>query len=84
LTLQEGLYEAYRRDLWWLESLDGVPSDLRVAISAILCDLRTAFGFDSATGDKNGASTLGQQDAVDILARLQAVSARAESVAVQS
>jgi hypothetical protein len=82
LTLQEGLYEAYRRDLCWLESLQGVPSDLQVAISAIVCDLRTAFGVDAVTGDKSAASTLGQQDAVDILTRLQAVSSAAKAAAV--
>jgi hypothetical protein len=84
LTLQEGLYDAYTRDLRCLASdLDDIPGDLRGAVDGVVCALEKAFGFDRATGEKKGPSTLGEQDAVALLARLQEVSEAADRTAAR-
>ena len=84
LTLQEGLYEAYRRDLQWLADVDGVPPALRVAIEAVVHRLQMAFGFDPGTGEKRSPSTLGARDARALHAELRVVSAQAEAAAARS
>jgi hypothetical protein len=83
LTVQEGLYRAYTRDFLCLADFDGIPDDLREAVDAIVRTLGEAFGFDSATGQKKRPSTLGEQDAAVLLARLRAITAAAEKVAAR-
>ena len=83
LTVQEGLYRAYTQDLACLADIDGIPDDLRESVDAIARTLGEAFGFDSATGEKKGPSTLGQPDANTLLERLRAVSATADELAAR-
>jgi len=81
LTLQEGLYRAYVGHLCDLTYFDDVPNNLRVALHALLADLRQVLGFDE-TGDKVGGSTLGQAQATALLARLASITLQAEELAV--
>jgi hypothetical protein len=84
LTIQEGLYKAYTRDLLCLAGVDGVPDALRESIDAIVRTLGEALGFDSVTGQKKGPSTLGERDAAALLAHLRTVSAAVEKIAARS
>jgi hypothetical protein len=83
MTLQEGLYAAYTRDLHWLDELENMPDELRMDIRRVLDGLREAFHFDSATGNKNGASTLDEQEAATVLADLRRLNSKVEVAAAQ-
>ena len=80
-TVQEGLYRAYTAHLCDLDSIDEMPQALRAVIHELVVDLSCAFGFDKTTGAKIAASTLGQRHAELLLARLEAITTRAERLA---
>lgn len=82
LTVQEGLYRAYMAHLCDLDPIEGVPETLKSAIHDLVVELRAVFGFDEATGAKLTPSTLGRQHATLLLARLKAIAATAEALAV--
>jgi hypothetical protein len=81
LTLQEGLYRAYRDHLRDLDQVDGLPSALGAAIHDLVIDLRQAFGLDQMSGAKVAASTLRYRRATLLLARLNAIASNAEGLA---
>ena len=69
--------------LFDLAYFDDVPSSLRIALHAVLADLRFALGFDD-TGEKVAASRLEHGHAIALLARLEAVMLQAEALAASS
>jgi hypothetical protein len=81
LTLQEGLYRAYKSDLCDLPYFDDVPTALETELQSVLVELRSVFGFDEATGTKLAASTLDRKQAAAILARLEKIASSAEALA---
>jgi hypothetical protein len=81
LTLQEGLYRAYVRDLWDLPYFDDVPTALENELQALLAELRDVFGLDKTTGMKLTAATLDRPGAAAILERLEAIASSAEALA---
>jgi len=81
LTLQEGLYRAYKSDLRDLPYFDEVPATLEAELQSVLTELRSVFGFDETTGTKLAASTLDRKRAAAILARLEAIASSAEALA---
>lgn len=82
LTVQEGLYRAYRAHLCDLDPIEDMPLSLKVAIHDLVVELRDVFGFDEATGAKLAPSTLERRHAAVLLARLKAIAASAEALAV--
>ncbi len=80
-TIQEGLHEAYTRDLCVVEGLEGLPEHLLRRIDALMLDLGSSLGFDCATREKPRSSTLGDAAAAVLFARLQALSVAADAVA---
>jgi hypothetical protein len=78
LTLQEGLYSAYLRDLRLLIHLEQLPGDMPDVIAALTRELGADLGFDGATGRKQRPSTLTAFESKAFLARLQALRVRAE------
>ena len=81
LTLQEGLYRAYKSDLCDLPYFDEVPATLEAELQSVLTELRSVFGFDETTGAKLAASTLDRKRAAAILARLETIASSAEALA---
>jgi hypothetical protein len=81
LTLQEGLYRAYMTRLCDLEvDLRHLPRGLKAAIHEVVTDLRTTLGLDEHTRTKMAPSTLDQQHAELLLARLEAIASSAEGM----
>ena len=80
LTVQEGLYRAYRDHLLGLEGMESLPVCLADPIRALLVDLSRGLGLEEATRRKVARSTLGSQDANLLLARLETMAASAETL----
>ncbi len=78
LTLQEGLYSAYLRDVRPLIHLEHLPDDMPDVIAVLTRELGADLGFDGATGRKQRPSTLTAVESNAFLARLQALQVRAE------
>jgi len=81
LTLQEGLYRAYKSDLCDLPYFDDVPIALEAELQSVLAELRSVFGLDETTGAKLAGSTLDRKRAAAILARLETIASSAEALA---
>ena len=67
------LCTAYSRYLRPLDSLGGIPDDLRVPIRALFLDLGTTLGFDSASGARIVGPAPQLNDADAIVARLEVI-----------
>jgi hypothetical protein len=77
-TIQEGLCNAYKRDLCWLLDLDYVPADVRVALSEVIANIRSGLGFNRL-GEKKAPSRLSSREARAILVTLQEIRTQAAS-----